>query len=116
LLCWLAESQHTPQLFRFVQQFARLESGQFGWLTVILLRAFASGGFVQTVTVSGFVKAAARIVGKQVASFKAGPRFVSRLRHTAVPNPRLVRTPGTVREFPVTFVAGAAQPERYVVY
>jgi len=28
------------------------------------------------------------------------------------PNNRLVRTPGTVREFPDTFVAGAAQPER----
>ena len=27
------------------------------------------------------------------------------------PNNRLVRTPETVREFPVTFLAGAAQPE-----
>jgi hypothetical protein len=45
------------------------------------------------VMVSGFVPAAARIACNPVASFKRGPRWVRCLRHTAVHNTSLVRTP-----------------------
>ena len=67
---------------------------------------------MQTFTVSGFVEAAARIVCNPVASFKRGPRWVPCLRHTAVHNPRLVRTPGSGAPFPAMVRAGAAQPDR----
>lgn len=85
---------------------------QFGWLAVILSRAWSSGGSVETSSVGGFVAVAARIACNPVVSFKVGPRWVSCLRHTAVHNPRLVRTPGSGVPFPVTSLAGAAQPDR----
>ena len=93
LLQWLAESLHTPQLFRFVQRSHSSELSSLGWLTVILSWALSSGGCMQSLMVRSFVQAAARISLKPVASFKRGPRWVRCLRHTAVHNPRLVRTP-----------------------
>ena len=68
---------------------------------------------MQTLTVSGFVEAAARIVGKYVVSFRAGPRFVSSLRHGPVHNTSLVPTPRDGAPFPgVSWRRGT--PLRYV--
>lgn len=106
------KSAHTSAI-RVRAQVRAAYTFQFGWLAVILWRALSSGGFVQTLTVSGFVEAAARIAREHGALFKHGPRFVRCLRHTAVHNPRLVRTPGYGAPFPVITRAGAAQPDRY---